>query len=383
MAGTVYLKTDRFEVKLEGITFKTKDFESICKMGFLFPDGKIWARRPIVGLDVMYHPRDPSVILLLLCFGLGCVILRFGAGEALPAGIHKFLADKRIHVVGFGIPEKFDLFPFEELGLTKNESDIGYLAAKGLKDPKYKRSELDELARKVLGIKRMIGLTEASSFERHEQIKCAICQLFVTTVIAMGLSGANDKKKLDYFSKKSSFMKNLNSLHLLAEGWFKLPKVRKRKQGPFDDNFVHANKMVGKNNNNKNNMFDKNVLVNGKCQDGPIVDVLVNAEISQGGSGNFSSPRSDDVFNLLEKEKTGSSSNSSDDFDKKKPIKGILKCPSTTLRRSDSCSIETSTPPSPSTPTPPSPSTPTGPTSNKGMLKRANSKGYNVSFKFH
>ncbi|KAL3643475.1 hypothetical protein CASFOL_014290 [Castilleja foliolosa] len=376
MAGTVYLRTDRFEVKLEGITFKIKDFESLCKMGFLFPDGKIWANRPIVGLDVMYHPRDPSIILLLLCFGLGCVILRFGAGEALPAGIHKFLADKRIHVVGFGIPEKFDLFPFEELGLTKNESDIGYLAAKSLKHPKYKRSGLDELARKVLGIKRMIGLTESSSFERHEQIKCAICQLFVTTVVAMGLSGANDKNKLDDPSKKSSFLKNLSSLHLLAEGWFKLPKVRQRKQMPFDNN---------NNNSTNNNIFDKNAL--GDCQDGRIVDVLVNAEIER---GDFASPKSDTTFNLLEKEKTGSGSNSIDDYGKK-PIKGILKCPSTTLRRNDSSSFETSTPPSPSTATPsspltatpPSPSTPTGPRGNKDMLKRANSKGHNVSFKFH
>ncbi|CAI9783695.1 unnamed protein product [Fraxinus pennsylvanica] len=187
MAGTVYLRTNCFEVKLEGITFKTKDFESLCMMDFLFPDGKIWASPPVVGLNVMPHPRDPFILLMLLCFGVGCVILRFHTGEPLPAPIRKFLTDERIHFVGFGIPEKKDLFPFEELGLTKSKVDVGYLAAKILKDSKYKRWELAELARKVLGIKRMIGLTEASSFERHEQIKCAICQLFITSTIAMGL----------------------------------------------------------------------------------------------------------------------------------------------------------------------------------------------------
>ncbi|CAA0817848.1 Unknown protein [Striga hermonthica] len=355
MAGTVYLRTDRFEVKLEGITFKTKDFESLCKVGFLFPEGDDWAGRPIVGLDVMPHPRDPSIILLLLCFGMGCVILRFAAGEALPAGIHKFLADKRIHVVCFGIPEKSDLFPFEELGLTRNESDIGYLASKILKDPKYRKSELDELARKVLGIKRMIGLTEASSFERHEQIKSAICQLFITTVISMGLVGAKDKKKTDYGSKMNSFRKNLNSLHLLADGWFKLPKViHRKKRGPYennngDDTFVHVDDI--------SRALDDN---NKECRDdGPIVDMLVNAEVPSGES----TPR-DGVF---EKD--------SGEEGEKRRIKGILKCPSTNLRRSESFPVD------PKTKTPPSPSTPVA--QEKCMLRRANSKGCNVSFKFH
>ncbi|GER41631.1 polynucleotidyl transferase [Striga asiatica] len=349
MAGTVYLRTDRFEVKLEGITFKTKDFESLCKVGFLFPEGDDWAGRPIVGLDVMAHPRDPSIILLLLCFGMGCVILRFAAGESLPAGIHKFLADKRIHVVCFGIPEKSDLFPFDELGLTRNESDIGYLASKILKDPKYRKSELDELARKVLGIKRMIGLTEASSFERHEQIKCAICQLFITTVISMGLVGAKDTKKSDYVSKKSSFRKNLNSLHLLADGWFKLPKViHHRKKRDDDDDISRA-------------LEEKNE----ECRDdGAIVEMLVNAEVQ---SGEWT-PR-DGVF---EKESGGGEGE-----EKKRRIKGILKCPSMNLRRSESFPADAAA----AAKTPPSPSTPVG--QEKCMLRRANSKGCNVSFKFH
>ncbi|KAG8365513.1 hypothetical protein BUALT_Bualt18G0112800 [Buddleja alternifolia] len=230
MAGNVFLRTNRFEVKLEGITFKTKDFETLCKMDFLFPDGKIWDHPPIVGLDVMRHPRDPSILLVLLCFGVGCVILRLGAGEPLSPPIHKFLSDKRIHFVGFGIPEKDDLFPFKELGLRKHKVDIGYLAAKSLNYPKCKKWELAELARKVLGIKRMVGLTESLSFERHEQIKCAICQLFITSVIAMGLMRVKDKKKMDDSIKKSAFMKNVSSnIHLLAEGWFKLPKGGKKR----------------------------------------------------------------------------------------------------------------------------------------------------------
>ncbi|KAL8032525.1 hypothetical protein ABFX02_13G102300 [Erythranthe guttata] len=374
MAGTVYLKTNRFEVKLEAITFKTKDFESLCKMDFLFPDGKVWARKPIVGLDVMCHPRDPSVILLLLCFGVGCVILRFKAGEALPAGIHRFLADKRINVVGFGIPEKTDIFPFEELGLRKSEVDIGYLAARSLKDSKYKRWELAELAQRVLGIKKMIGLTEASSFERHEQIKCAICQLFVTTVIAMGLLGeANEKKQqpqTDYSSKKSSFLKNLNSLQLLAEGWFKVPKGKKnnKKQQPGKDN---------------------NVLVNVECNEGPFVDFLANAKIPEGDytPEDYSPPsvrtrtkKYASCNDLIDVEcSKGETGNSSDDSSNgKKPIKGILKCPSTTLLRWNSFPSNEETPPSPSTPTPSDEMC-----GARGSLKRANSKGCNVSFKFH
>ncbi|KAL2244414.1 UNVERIFIED_CONTAM: hypothetical protein Sindi_2709600 [Sesamum indicum] len=410
MAGTVYLRTNHFEVKLEAITFKTKDFDSLCKMDFLFPDGKVWDRPPIVGLDVVRHPRDPSILLLLLCFGIGCVILRFGAGEALPAPIHKFFADDRIHFVGFGIPEKKDMFPFEALGLQKSKVDIGYLAAKILKDPKYKRWELAGLARKVLGIKRMIGLTEASSFKRHEQVKCAVCQLFITSVIAMGLLGANDKKKIDYSLKKSSFLKNMNSLQLLAEGWFKLPNSKKKKQEPQDRAHVCMGRM--------DEVHIDNVLMNAKCEARPFVNCLFNEEVqeddpkyypslakikvnvseddaqgSKGDLGDCVAYVKDDSGASIEddcvayvkddcvayiKEKEG---NSSDDslkgasYTTKKPLKGILKCPSTTLLRSNSTPSNSATPPSPSTPT--------NPRAAGDALKRANSKGYNVSFKFH
>ncbi|CAA0823632.1 Unknown protein [Striga hermonthica] len=357
MAGTVYLRTDRFEVKLEGMTFKTKDFESLCKMDFLFPNGKDWARRPIVGLDVMHHPRDPSVVLLLLCFGLGCVVLRFRVGDALPPSIHKFLSDKRIHIVCFGLPEKIELFPFEELGLNRNESDIGYLAAKILKDSRFRKSELDELARKVLGIKRMIGLTEASSFERHEQMKSAICQLFITSLIGMGLLTAKDerKKSMDnnYRSKKGSFLKNLNSLHLLAEGWFKLPKVVQRKNN--NNTLIQ----LGNNNNKTPSNSYENAL--GNNRDVSIVDVLVNVNnVPSGESTPRDAKGKNDIFDFNEKETKNND----------KPIKGILKCPSTSLLQKNESSPVNASPPSPVEPA-------------KGMLKRANSKGCNVSFKLH
>ncbi|PIN06041.1 hypothetical protein CDL12_21411 [Handroanthus impetiginosus] len=379
MAGTVYLRTNRFEVKLEGITFKTKEFESLCKMNFLFPDSKVWARPPIVGLDVMRHPRDPSILLLLLCFGIGCVILKFGEGEALPAPIHRFFADKRVQFVGFGIPEKKDLFPFEELGLKSNNVDIGYLAAKVFKDPKYKRCELAELARKVLGIKRMIGLTEASSFERHEQIKCAICQLFITSLIAMGLLGANDRKKPDYFSfsRTSSFLKNLNSLHLLAEGWFKLPKISKKKKEEEQDK-IRVRKME--------DGFGDDVIANVDYRDSPFGDCFVNAETPVDDSEDYSvraevkevvcSNHDSRDSTTNDKNKESESVDCSKDSTKK-PIKGILKCPSTTLQRCDSSPLKPETPPSPSTPSDRTAA------AARGILKRANSKGYNVSFKFH
>uniref|UniRef100_A0A5B7BHQ4 3'-5' exonuclease domain-containing protein n=1 Tax=Davidia involucrata TaxID=16924 RepID=A0A5B7BHQ4_DAVIN len=197
MVGTVYLKTERFEVKLEGITFKVKEFENLCTKDFLFPEGKVWLHRPIVGLDVMRHPRDPNTVLLLLCVGTGCVILRFHVNEVLPAPIRRFLTDERICYVGFGIHDKNDLFPFEKLGLRKSKVDVAYLAAKFLKDPKLKNCELAELARKVLRINKIVGVTEAWSFERHEQIKIGICELFISSVIAMMLLDRNKSMTLD------------------------------------------------------------------------------------------------------------------------------------------------------------------------------------------
>ncbi|KAE9461856.1 hypothetical protein C3L33_06197, partial [Rhododendron williamsianum] len=153
----------KFEIKLEGITFKLRDFEPLCTMDFLFPKGKVWSHPPVVGLDVLRHPRDDSIGLLLLCFGIGCVILRFHLGEDLPDAILKFLQDDRISFVGFGIPEKKDLFPFDRLGFKENNVDVGYMAAKLLNDPKLKKHQLADLARRVLGIKAMVGVTEARS----------------------------------------------------------------------------------------------------------------------------------------------------------------------------------------------------------------------------
>lgn len=321
MGGKVYLRTDRFEVKLEGITFKPKDFEYLCRMDFLFPDGKIWDRPPVVGIDVMRHPRDPSILLVLLCFGVGCVILRFGAGEPLPAPIGKFLSDKRIHFVGFGIPEKRELFPFKELGLKTRKVDVGYLAAKMLKQPKCRKWELPVLARRILGIKRMVGLTDASSPERHA-VKSAVCRLFIASIIGLGLLNGDDTK-LDAASpsRRSLFLKNLNSLGSFAEGLFK----SRKKMDKFE------------------------------CEDSE-GSVLVQI----GDSDDLSS---EDVEDLC----GGNDGDDDDDDDSKSssekmPLKGILKCPSTGLRSCKSVMFEEESSPS-------------------AMLKRANSKGHNVSFK--
>ncbi|CAK9152559.1 unnamed protein product [Ilex paraguariensis] len=350
MAGTVYLKTNRFEVKLEGITFKAQDFESLCTMDFLFPECKIWLRPPVVGLDVMRHPRDPNIMLVLLCFGAGCVILRFHSGDSLPDRIFKFLTDNRIRFVGFGIPEKKDMFPFQELGLTKTKVDIGYLAAKHLNDPKFKRCELAELARKVLGIKRMVGLTEASSFERHEQIKCAICQLFISNVIAMALLGQDNKKRTEDSPKKSSFLKNLNSLALLNEGWLKLSKKTLLSEGWFK---LHKAKKDNDKDQSIESGYGVCVHVNGE-EDAMVINDIFHTR------GNGNTTPSDDSS----KEAVSSM---------KMPMKGILKSPATEFQ---GCNLSP-----PNLCSPPSKSkvqqTATGP-----YLKRANSKGHNVSFKY-
>ncbi|XP_057764422.1 uncharacterized protein LOC130985452 [Salvia miltiorrhiza] len=362
MAGVVYLRTNRFEVKLEGITFKKKIFESLCEIDFLFPDGKTWEQPPIVGLDVMCHPRDPSAILLLLSFGVGCVILRFAAGESLPAPIHRFLADKRIRFVGFGIPEKTDLFPFHELGLTNSQMDIGYIAARVYKDPKYKRYELGDLARKVVGIKRMIGLTESASFDRHAQIKCAICQLFVTSLIAMGMIKRINEEYSSPSSKKNSLLKNLNSLQLLAEGWFKLRGSKKPRQPDDADDDAHI----------RDRMED---LLDAKHPQDPFPDYFADDPSGDDADSPTYSSGGDN--------EKGGDDESSPAASATKPIKGILKCPSATLNRSESLrspgtpSSSSSSSSSPS----PSPSPRLSPTTQQ-KLKRANSKGCNVRFKF-
>ncbi|XP_057499046.1 uncharacterized protein LOC130783436 [Actinidia eriantha] len=181
-------------------------------MDFLFPKGKVWVHPPVVGLDVLRHPRDPTIALLLLCFGIGCVILKFHVGKDLPDPILKFLQDERISFVGFGIREKKDLFPFDKLGFKESKVDVGYLAARLLKDPKLKKCDLADLARRVLGVKKMVGLTEARTLGRHQQIKCAICEVFVSSVIAMTLLNAKKEKKILGSAKKSPFMKILEPL---------------------------------------------------------------------------------------------------------------------------------------------------------------------------
>ncbi|KAL6991124.1 hypothetical protein U1Q18_009243 [Sarracenia purpurea var. burkii] len=212
MAGTVYLKTDKFEVKLEGITFKLRDFESLSTMDFLFPKGRVWLHPPVVGIDVIRHPRDVDVALLLLCFGIGCVILKFHSGDSLPDPVLNFLQDQRISFVGFGIPEKKDLFPFDKLGLKESKVDVGFLAAKVLNDPKLRKCELADLARRVLGIKKMVGMAEARSLGRHERIKRAICEVFVSSVIASSLLNPKNgnNKQLAKSPKKSLFPKSLD-----------------------------------------------------------------------------------------------------------------------------------------------------------------------------
>ncbi|KAL3522387.1 hypothetical protein ACH5RR_015221 [Cinchona calisaya] len=372
MAGIVYLRTNRFEVKLEGITFRAKDFEALCSEDFLFPDAKTWGRPPVVGIDVMCHPRDPNIILLLLCFGLGCVILRFLSGDVLPESIFKFLTDERIRFVGFGIPEKKDLFPLEELGLTKNKVDIGYLAAKIFDDPKYKRYELAALARKVLRVKNMIGLTESSSFERHEQIKCSICQLFITSAIALAL--LSNKKADDAPKKSISF---LNQLPLFTEGWFKIPKSKKIQDKDHDENFHDIPIQTTLVEGFPGNGFDDGPLYYdpflGKSVDIPYgEDDLLPAKGSEGFFG--------DAFkHFMYKDGSPGNNHSNEAFcTERKPLKGILK--SSSYSRFEVSTQCTSRPDS-------------GPDSSgsssqsqeffivKRALKRANSKGHNVSFK--
>lgn len=357
MAGVVYLRTNRFEVKLEGITFKAKEFESLCSMDFLFPEGKIWARPPIVGIDVMSHPRDPSIVLLLFCFGVGCMILRFHLGETIPEAIFKFLTDERIRFVAFGIPEKKGLFPFQELGLHRHRVDIGYLAAKILNDSKYKRWELAELARKVLGIKNMIGLTDASSFERHEQIKCAICQLFITSAIGMALLNKNEKKSEDNSPKKGSFLKSFNSLPLFTEGWFKFRKGEKETDKTSADNGPEtlAQAWIRAMTHDEHGPYATN-------KSHAKVDSLEDDHVV--GNGDWGT--SADAFNIMTNNSTQNPSK--EDSSPKKPLKGILKCPSSYFDGSNPSNDSTDS------------SSPEFQNAGRS-LKRANSKGFNVSFK--
>lgn len=367
MAVTVFLRTNQFEVKLEGVNFKVRDFEQLCNLDFLFPQGKVWVRPPVIGLDVMRHPRNQKIVLLLLCFGVGCVILRFRSGESLPEPIVNFLTDERIRFVGFGIPEKKDLFPFQELGLTKSKTDIGYLAAKIQNDPKYAQCELAELAREVLEVKEMVGLTDASSLKRNEKIKCAICQLFISSVIAMSLlRPANSKKCSGDGPRKIKFRKTLSSLPLLNEGWYQLAKgtqdyVESSEvlESFYDlrDEANHDFANVSDQATSKEDLYtDDSFLTRSKEGDSSdeFICVRKGGRASVTNNNGASGDESD-------KEKSSSS---------KKPLKGILKSLST---RTDDCTSSSSPPTSPRSPLKDQ--------DGGSDLKSTNSKGCNVTFK--
>ncbi|KAK1368738.1 Polynucleotidyl transferase [Heracleum sosnowskyi] len=362
MAGTVFLRTNRFEVKLEAITFKTKEFDQLCAMDFIFPKRKVWQHPPVVGLDVIQHPRDPNIVLMLLCFGVGCVILRFRSGDCLSEQILNFLTDKRIHFVGFGIPEKSDLLPFDELGLTMYKTDVGYMAAKLRNNPKFAKCDLAELARKVLGIKEMEALTEASSFARHEKIKSAMCQLFLSSVIGMALLRADSKNILKESPKKMSFLKRFNSMQLLNEGWSKIAKGKKDIENKLSEVVYSYYGVPG-----DDILADDSLLA--KVWEGYGNNNFFQTKISEDDSG-------DDSVRVREGGRLGDDyvAVSGDDIPGKenassstKPLKGILKCPHSNK--------DHTRPSSPSSPTTLSPSR-EGPT-----LRRANSKGHNVTFK--
>ncbi|CAI9087365.1 OLC1v1021421C1 [Oldenlandia corymbosa var. corymbosa] len=385
MAGIVYLRTNRFEVKLEGIAFKTKHFESLCAMDFLFPQGKTWAHQPVVGIDVMRHPRDPNNILLFLCFGVGCIILKFNSGDEIPDPIFKFFTDQRIRFVGFGIPESNDLFPLEELGMTKEKADIGYLAAKILDDKKYKKCELAVLARKILRVKNVIGLTQSSSFERHEQIKSAICQLFITTAIGMALLGKCDRKKFAESQKRStSFLKNLNHLPLFTEGWFKFPKTKKVQNMekchdvPVETTIIDG--FSGKvllNENVDDDSFEEDPF-HGKSVNIPYGD---DGDDEEDNDHRFHARRLkgffDDALNYFRHKDSASPVNNyhcskeACGTQSRPPLKGILKSPS--MARTMECPNMF--------PSRPDSSSSEETLMAKRTLRRANSKGFNVSFK--
>ena len=352
MAGNVILRTNRFEVKLEGVTYKAKDFEQLCNLDFLFPQGKVWVRPPVVGLDVVRHPRNPKIVMLLLCFGVGCVILRFRSGESLPEPIVKFLTDDRIRFVGFGIPEKKDLFPFQELGLTKTKTDIGYLASKIRNDPKYAECELAELAREVLGVKEMEGLTDASSL-RHEQIKCAMCQLFISSVIATSLlRPATSNNSSGDGPGKIKFRKTLSSLPLLNEGWYQLAKGR---QDCVESSEVLESlyDLRDESDHDVDDVFDQAISKEGFSSD--------DSFLTKSKEGDSS-----DEFICVDKGGRASVTNDNGGSSDERPLRGILKCLST-----DACT--SSSPPT-------SPRSPLKEEDGDPHLKSTNSKGCNVTF---
>lgn len=390
MAGVVYLKTNHFEVKLEGITFKANDFGRLCTEDFLFPEGKVWVRPPIVGIDIMRHPRDPSTLLVILCFGLGCVILRFHSGAAIPEAIQRFFTDKRIRFVGFGIPEKSDLFPFDELGLVKEKTDIGYLAAKILDNPKYIKADLGMLAYKILGIKRMFGLTQVSYFERHEQIKSAVCQLFITSVIAMALFSTGENAKAEECSsKKSSFLKNLSSLPSLTEGWFTLPKARKEET--IDSPERGNNNLRFQTTQSDHTFLDSHCFMSKNKKGNYSHNGQTRVRRKESSDDSSHSNGSNDAWTRFREVKEvrvegirssdgniGKVKNNTKNDDSmreticRKPLKGILKCSSSSNVEVGSSSFDANS----------SPSTPKVQSSGQGLYRRANSKGHNVTFKF-
>ncbi|KAG6392007.1 hypothetical protein SASPL_146209 [Salvia splendens] len=180
--------------------------------------------------------------------------------------------------------EKTELPPLQQF---RAKVDIGHIAARVYKDPTVRSR-----ARKVVGIKRMTGLTDSASFDRHAQM---ICPLFVKH--SLGAKTAKPETR-----KTTTLKSGPGAEEILS----RTPTTLTSRAG------------------------------------------MIRRYSSSGGDNE-------------------KGENSGDDDESKKPIKGILKCPSTTLNRSGSCRSLTPLSPSPS------------PLSQK--LRRANSKGCNVRFK--
>ncbi|KAJ8556193.1 hypothetical protein K7X08_022951 [Anisodus acutangulus] len=220
-----------------------------------------------------------------------------------------------------------------------------------------------------------------------------------------------DKKKLAEAPKKSSFLKNLS---LPLEGWFKLPKDKKGDKfhsvKTNDDflvtNLVHAapkyeDSTIGYDlihtkvtEDTFCHDFGERANVQVKCEVNLEVffphvrgdevdygDEFVQAKVSEEdklGDGSTTYDKAKEVININDDTKVkevttndDSKKKSSDCLIKKRPLKGILKCPSSNF---DAWNATSSNPDSPV-------SMDKDERSARGSLRRANSKGFNVKFK--
>ncbi|XP_058209630.1 3'-5' exonuclease-like [Rhododendron vialii] len=157
----------------------------------------------IVGLDIEWRPNfnnnynstNPAA-LLQLCVGRNCLIFQLIFAPHMPQSLVNFLADEDYTFVGVGIEKDVDKLR-EDHGLeVRNTVDLGWLAARELRNRQLHNAGLVTLAREVLGKQfvkpRNVTLSDWNDdWLSEDQIQYACVDAFVSFEIGRSLDAAS------------------------------------------------------------------------------------------------------------------------------------------------------------------------------------------------